>query len=51
MPDTTNDLKQVSTLFNDCIAMLRSLPSGDLDRAAAEWLKDARVDVLKKIEK
>ncbi|GLB40754.1 hypothetical protein LshimejAT787_0806250 [Lyophyllum shimeji] len=51
MAQATPDLKAVSALFNDCIAMVRSRPAENLDSAAEEWLKDARYQIMKEIER
>ncbi|KAG6811826.1 hypothetical protein H0H92_005686 [Tricholoma furcatifolium] len=44
------DLKQVSAIFNACIAQIRSKPAEDLDKFAEKWLKDARVHVMQRIQ-
>ncbi|KAG6811813.1 hypothetical protein H0H92_005672 [Tricholoma furcatifolium] len=46
----STDLKQVSALFNACIAQIRSRPHESLEKIAEKWLKDARVEVMKKIQ-
>ncbi|RDB28638.1 hypothetical protein Hypma_014920 [Hypsizygus marmoreus] len=44
------DFKQVSALFNDCIAVVRSRPLENLDAAAEEWIQAARLKVMRDIE-
>ncbi|KAG6914926.1 hypothetical protein DXG01_014389 [Tephrocybe rancida] len=50
-PTTSSTLKQVSELFDACIAQVRSQPAENFDEEAAKWIKDARVSVMKQIEK
>ncbi|KAG6876915.1 hypothetical protein C0993_012084 [Termitomyces sp. T159_Od127] len=45
-----SDLKQVSAIFDACIAQIRSKPSENFDKAAEQYIKDARVTVMKKFE-
>ncbi|KAF8055532.1 hypothetical protein FPV67DRAFT_1540564 [Lyophyllum atratum] len=50
MPQTSTDLKQVSALFNECIARIKQRTVENLDEAAEKWLKEARAKVMKDIE-
>ncbi|KAF8072265.1 hypothetical protein FPV67DRAFT_1779307 [Lyophyllum atratum] len=51
MAQATPDLKEVSALFNDCIARIRNRPVGNLDEVAEKWLKEARAEVMRNIER
>ncbi|KAG6873475.1 hypothetical protein C0995_015178 [Termitomyces sp. Mi166 len=46
-----SDLKQVSALFEACIAQIRSKPQQNFDKEAEQYIKNARVAVMKEIEK
>ncbi|KAF5374461.1 hypothetical protein D9615_009087 [Tricholomella constricta] len=48
---TSSELSQVSALFKDCISIIKSRPAGDLDGAAEEWLRDARLDIMQQVKK
>ncbi|KAF8055533.1 hypothetical protein FPV67DRAFT_1540565 [Lyophyllum atratum] len=50
MAQATPDLKEVSALFNNCIARIRNRPVENLDEAAGKWLKKAWAGVMKEIE-
>ncbi|KAG6877165.1 hypothetical protein C0993_009770 [Termitomyces sp. T159_Od127] len=45
-----NDLRQVSELFRDLISVARKHSVNDLDSVAEDWLKKARLSLLKDIE-
>ncbi|KAG6894916.1 hypothetical protein C0992_003983 [Termitomyces sp. T32_za158] len=47
----SNDLRQISELFRDLISLARAQQDHDLDGAAADWLKEARLSILKDIER
>ncbi|KAF5374468.1 hypothetical protein D9615_009088 [Tricholomella constricta] len=47
----SSELSQVSALFNDCISIINGRPAGNLDGAAEAWLKDARLNIMRQVEK
>ncbi|KAG6904801.1 hypothetical protein DXG01_007070 [Tephrocybe rancida] len=47
---SSSSLKQVSELFEACIAQVRSKPAENFEAEAAKWIKSARVNVMKRIE-
>ncbi|KAG6825632.1 hypothetical protein H0H93_000465 [Arthromyces matolae] len=49
-PKESRDLRQLSELFKDLVSIARSHTSQELDGAAAEWLKGARISIMKHLE-
>ncbi|KAG6811825.1 hypothetical protein H0H92_005685 [Tricholoma furcatifolium] len=48
--ESSTNLKQISALFEACIAQVRNKPSVDLDKIAADWLKALRVQLMKELQ-
>ena len=44
------DMKQISGLFNDCIETIRNEKYDNLEQMAIDWLRDARYQLMRKIE-
>ena len=43
-------MKQIAGLFNDCIETIRNENYDNLEQMAIDWLKDARYQLMRKIE-